>query len=183
METKIANPLNFFKLFGLRFDGSKLSKWIQILWVTISVIKIAHTIYFGSVTDIFSELEYVIRYSLSIHAQMSALGLLLLTYKYCVREQEMLNNLEDVHELVEKYLRIKIDYTRFNREVFWKIAIQILILCGTIIFRYTNRNEIYSYNDFELPMPDIAVLCLRLHYMKYNFYIDLMHFQMKVKNV
>lgn len=141
------------------------------------------SIYRGLVSTHFSELDYVIQFVVNSVFLFFAFIILLLTFKYRKRERKMFEDLTEVYELMEQFLEIKIDYRRFNYEIFWKICLQFSIALGTIAFKTLTESEIYKYKSYELPIIEIAALLIRAYLAKSFFYIDLMHFYMKVSQI
>jgi hypothetical protein len=186
MKAKILKALIFFEIFCLYFEerGSKFGKIVSRLhksvWGLVSLFMILVSVYRAVNSKHFSDFEYNVQFCVSAFCQIVGLLILLLSYKLHKRDQELLKYLTEVDELIEKSLRIKIDYGRFNREVLWKISLQIAIVIILIGFRFLNESKIYEYSRKELPMAELSVVIGRIYLMKFNFFIDLMSFQMKV---
>jgi hypothetical protein len=131
MKAKIARALKLFEIFGLHFEDSKFSKYVRNFWFFFLTFLVLQSIYRGLTSKHFSGLDfrdYLIQYTVHFEFIISAFVIFLLTFKLRKVEQKILTNLTEVDELIAKSLRIKIDYSRFNRELFWKISFQILIM-------------------------------------------------------
>jgi hypothetical protein len=115
--------------------------------------------------------------------QLAGLLVLVFCYKFRKKEEEILENLSEINELIEKYLHIRSDLKRFKRRAAWKIFIQWMIVLGSGIFCHIFKDIIYLHKNDHLPMPEVAAAVCCVYSMKYIFYVDLLHFQMKVKKI
>lgn len=146
------------------------------------VFFIAQSIYRGWRQSLFSDLEYSIQFMVFFCFQIGGFLVVLLSYKYRKKEEEILEKLSEINELIEKYLNIRSDLNQFKRRAARKIFPQWTITFTSVIFRYFHEKEIYLHESHQLPTPEIAIIVCVMYFSKYIFYVDLLHFQMKVIN-
>lgn len=192
MKSKIAKFLKFFEVFGLYYEDHKsskcalnfiISRFAHVFWFLISIFLILLSIYRGLTTNHFSKLDYFLQYFAYFFIQIGGFVIQVLAYKLRDKEQEILKYLTEVDELIEKDIEIKINFDRYKREALKKILMQLLLTIVTMIFRYMFDSHIYMYKSHEQSIPDLAVFLGRIFFLKFIFYVDLMNFQMRVRNL
>lgn len=193
MEAKIAKFLKFFKFFGIFYDDLNndhppikslnlfRARISGIFWCSMFVVFILHSTYLGITQNLFSDFEYLMQFMVCFYVQIAGFSILLFSYKNRKKEEAILKDLSEINELIEKYLDIKGDLGKFKRRAAWKIALQLLFVLNIAIFRFSFESEIYLHQIHQLPIPEIAVVTCVLYFTKNIFYVDLLHFQMKVR--
>lgn len=184
MKTKIESFFNFFKFFCAFIEyksSSKLEKFLRAFWFSLSIMFILQSVYFICVTKYITVFDYVVEFAVYFYVQLGCFLILILIYKNRKKEHEILENLSEISELIDGYFEIKIKWGNFKRKSFWRIVGQVAFVLGTYTFRRFNQKEIYFYQN-QLPYPELGIVLGRMFLFKYIFYIDLMHFLMKVKN-
>lgn len=211
MNTKIYSIFNFFTFFGIYHEVTAplslaiiLSRFLKvfgvspdivnplritriflkiflIFWHSVLILFIILMIYRGVNSTNFSKFDFVLQFSSLFLVQIGTLMILVLTYKCRVKEQKILEIFTEIDDLIENCLNIKINNKRFVREFYSKLFLQILILMCGVLFRIFNEEKNYTYN--ELPPPVISAVLTLISYNKFFFYVDLMHFRMKVRKV
>lgn len=187
MEAKISKALTLFKIFGVYYEvvtpsrlARIISRFFLIFWFSVSIFLILQSIYRGLISKYFSNVDFVLHFYSIFFMQVAALMTLMLTYKWRKHEREMLRNLSEVDDLIEKKLNIKIDHGRFTRNFCNKLFGQMIFFAVAVLFRFLNEEDNYPYKSHEIPVPEIPNITALFFFNKYVFYTDLMHFRMKV---
>lgn len=187
MEAEIGKILNFFALFGLHLENySKSSKLIskisRVVWtfcilfyfflLILFIVRTKHLWNYG-------ELIIVVFY---VSIQISGIFNSIFIYKNFEKEKVLMDCLKEVSELTEDFLEIKIDWKNFVRWEFAKIFAQQIIMALVIIFRYSVQKDVVGWKSF-INVPDFPPIIARMVMMKYIFYVNLLHCQMKVRSL
>lgn len=187
MERKFASILIFFKIFGLYYEvvnHSKVAKIVSIFftsfWFLASVFSLLHSIYIGWISENFTKLDFVILFCSIFFSQIECFMIFILTYKSRRSEQQIFRNLNEIDKLMEMDLMIPVNHTRFIRKFWSKVFLQLVLDMGILWIQKISDKIDYTYKNNELPTRVITSLVARIYFVKYIFYIDLLHFRFKV---
>lgn len=189
MKSKVRNILRLFQIFGLYFETeihlkidkifAKISKIIWIFMITLMVASISIFYYF---TIHLWRWDTILLFIFFTIIRLSEFLILLLSRIKSKNDQKFLKNLTEVDELMKNFLDIKINHVQFSRKEFLKIFVQLSIFG---IGMMTNNHQKTKSNLFKdhVRFMQWTILIMRMFMLKYNFYLNAMHFQMKVRKI
>jgi hypothetical protein len=190
MKAKIGKLLKFFKLFGVYYEDLPTSKFVFFL-IQISrafcflllFFFILQSIYFAFVVEIFSDYHFAMQFIMNFLILISGVLNLIFCYKNRKKEEKILENLTEASKLIEDFLEIKISWKKIKRKMYLKVFGQIMLTFAALLFRKIYTGQIYFFTEFYTPTSDFSVLLNRIFFAKFILYVDLMHFQLMVRNL
>lgn len=186
MKLKVKKILRFFEFFGLYFETEASSKsdrffvkFARYVWFSLLVLMVLTVAVFFYFTSHLWQWNAVLPFLFVATLRLSEFLVLFLTKKKSEKEQKLLKNLTEVDELMKDFLHIKIDHVRFCRAEFLRIFVQLTIFLSGLFVNEQQKTQSNLFRDYSL-LSQWSVTIVRIFMLKYNFYVGIMHCQMKV---